>query len=91
MKASNYVEQGKAQDELYMTEVEEPTPSSGEVQIAVAYAGVNPGEVKNEVIPWFGQAKGGAATPGVYAYRIVATSKFDGIFAAYQGHVTLLR
>lgn len=46
MKAAWYEKQGAARDVLIVGEMEDPHPGAGEVQIRVAFSGVNPGDVK---------------------------------------------
>src|SRR5947209_2818503 len=46
MKAAWYERQGPASDVLTVGEVPAPQPGPGEVRIAVAASGVNPGDVK---------------------------------------------
>ena len=46
MKAAWYEKQGAARDVLVVGEMDDPEPRAGEVQIRIAFSGVNPGDVK---------------------------------------------
>lgn len=46
MRAAVYTKQGPAHEVLRSVDLDDPAPTTGEVRIAVEYAGVNPGEVK---------------------------------------------
>ena len=46
MKAAWYERQGPARDVLVVGEMADPTPGPGEVRIAMARSGINPGDVK---------------------------------------------
>jgi NADPH2:quinone reductase len=46
MKAAWYEKQGAARDVLTIGEMDDPQPLAGEVRIRIAFAGVNPGNVK---------------------------------------------
>src|ERR1700687_1644858 len=46
MKAAWYEKQGAARDVLVVGDMGDPQPRAGEVQIRIAFSGVNPGDVK---------------------------------------------